>query len=68
MAAEDRPFQCGGIPFEEARRIGRGLRMAPMLYERLCQLSRHNGEAGSMGRSDLGDAVAIRPINWVNCA
>jgi hypothetical protein len=41
----------------------------PLLFpEGLCQLSRHHGKTGSMDRSDLGYAVAIRPINWVNRA
>jgi hypothetical protein len=30
----------------------------------LCQLSRHEGEAGEVGRSDLVYAAAIISINW----
>jgi hypothetical protein len=33
---------------------------------RLCQLSRHEGEAGYVDRSDLDYAAAIIPINWTN--
>ena len=32
----------------------------------MCQLSRHEGEADDVGRSNLVYAAAIRPINWAN--
>jgi hypothetical protein len=35
MADQVSPLQFEGVPLEEARRMGRGPRMKPMLYETL---------------------------------
>jgi hypothetical protein len=35
MADQPSPFQFDDIPLDEARRMGRGPRMEPMLYETL---------------------------------
>jgi hypothetical protein len=37
MAEQPSPFQFDDIPLDEARRMGRGPRMAPMLYDTLRQ-------------------------------
>ena len=37
MADQSSPFQFDDIPLEQARRMGRGPRMEPMLYETLRQ-------------------------------
>jgi hypothetical protein len=37
MADQSSPFQFDDIPLEEARRMGRGPRMEPMLYDTLRQ-------------------------------
>jgi hypothetical protein len=37
MADELPTFQFEDVPLEEARRMGRGPRMEPMLYDTLCQ-------------------------------
>jgi hypothetical protein len=46
MADQSSPIQFDDVPLEEARRMGRGPRMEPMLYETLCtKIHTLSGEA-----------------------
>jgi hypothetical protein len=61
----------GDLPLEEkglgSRLVmeSRPVRVERVLY-RLCQLSRHEDEAGHVDRSDLVYAAAISPMTWAN--
>jgi hypothetical protein len=55
MADESSPFQFEDVPLDEARRMGRGPRMEPMLYDTLRQ--KVQALAGEAVRIHLGPEI-----------
>jgi hypothetical protein len=56
MADQPSPFQFEDVPLEDARRMGRGPRMEPMLYDTLRQ--KIQSLSGEAVRIHLGPEIA----------